>query len=200
MPANVRLRQHTNPFSYQGPYQGEDLDALLGGPPSELEIGPGLGELLVARAREAAEARILGIEVRRAYVDICNAALDKAGIENACAIYAEAKIDVPDLIADASLERIYFMFPDPWFKRRHHKRRVLTRDFAELLTRKLQVGGEFHWATDNGQLALDIRLHLAGVEDLVQIGEVPTAAMHCGRGIFHGNRGHPIFGGRYRRL
>lgn len=200
MTAKIRLRQHTNPLSYRGHYQGPAPQDLLAGPVNELEIGPGLGELLVARAQQDPDVRLLGLEVRRAYVEISNEALDKAQVSNARAIYAEAKTDLPILIPDASLKRLYFMFPDPWFKRKHYKRRVMTTEFAQLLTKKLQIGAELHWATDSGILALDIRAHLAQVEDLLQVAEIPDAAWLSGRGMHHQSQGDLIFGGCYRRL
>lgn len=200
MTAKIRLRQHTNPLNYRGPYQGIAPQELLGGPVSELEIGPGLGELLLNRAQQNSQIRLLGIEVRRAYVEISNEALDKAEIKNARAIYAEAKTDLDALIPDASLDRIYFMFPDPWFKRRHHKRRVMTTEFGQRLCAKLRVGAELHWATDSGILALDIRAHLAQVEDLIQVAEIPAAAWLSGRGMHHQSQGDLIFGGCMRRL
>lgn len=194
-----RLRQHTDPLHYRGPYSGAAPAALLGGPPTELEIGPGLGELLVARAREAPSERILGLEVRRPYVDVCNAALDAAGLRNARAIYAEAHCDLPQLVEDGSLRRLYLMFPDPWFKRRHHKRRVLTPSFAPLLARKLGPGGELHWASDNAPLAQEIRDLLEGVEALEPVGGLPACALQCGRGLHHTKRGDPLYGGVCRR-
>jgi len=200
MTAKIRLRQHTNPLNYRGPYQGPAPEQLLSAPVTELEIGPGLGELLVARAHQDPNIRLLGVEVRRAYVEICNEALDKAKVSHARAIYSEAKTDLAELVPDASLDRVYFMFPDPWFKRKHFKRRVMTTDFAQILTTKLRVGAELHWATDSGILALDIRAHLAQVQDLVQVAEVPAAAWLSGRGMHHQSQGDLIFGGCYRRL
>lgn len=200
MPAKIRLRQHTNPLNYRDGYAGRDPQILLGGPITELEIGPGLGELLVARGQQDPSVRLLGLEVRRPYVDICNQALDEAKVSNARAIYAEAKIDLPALIPDTSLNILYFMFPDPWFKRRHFKRRVMSADFAQLVATKLRLGGELHWATDSGSLALDIRSHLEKVPALLQIAEIPEATWHCGRGQHHQGRGDKIFGGRYRRV
>jgi len=200
MTAKIRLRQHTNPLNYRGPYQGPAPHKLLGGPVSELEIGPGLGELLVARARQDPDIRLLGVEVRRAYVEICNESLDKANVRNARAIYSEVRTDLDLLVPDASLHRVYFMFPDPWFKRKHFKRRVMTTEFAKKLTRKLRVGAELHWATDSGILALDIRAHLAQVDNLVQVAEVPEAAWLSGRGMHHQRQGDLIFGGCYQRL
>lgn len=191
-----RLRQHTNPLNYRGSYAGPSPRILLGGPPTELEIGPGLGELLVARAQQDPTVRILGVEVRRPYVDLCNEALDAVGATHARAIYAEAHIDVPTLVEDGSLLCIYFMFADPWFKKRHHKRRVMNLDFARLLARKLRVGGELHWATDNPPLAEEIRSVLEQVESLQHVDEIPPATWLSGRGIHHSKRGDPIFGGR----
>ncbi|MBN2360834.1 MAG: hypothetical protein JXR83_15370 [Deltaproteobacteria bacterium] len=196
----MRLRQHTNPLTYRGSYQGPDPALLLGGPPTELEIGPGLGELLLARALEAPAARLLGVEVRRAYVEICQRALTEGGVRNACVIYAEARTDVPRLIAERSLDRIYLMFPDPWFKHRHRKRRVLDAGFAGLLATKLRPGGELHYATDRGELGSEIRHLLDGVAALARVGDLPPAAAQSGRGQHHLGRGDIIVGGRYARV
>jgi len=195
----MRLRQHTNPLTYRGCYQGPAPAQLLGGAPTELEIGPGYGELLVARGREAPAVRLLGVEVRRAYVELCQQALATAGVRNACAIYAEARTDVPRLIEDASLDRIYLMFPDPWFKRRHHKRRVLDQKFAELLVAKLRPGGELHYATDNAELGAELRAILDGISAWQRVGDLPPAVAQSGRGQHHLGRGDPISGGRYAR-
>lgn len=195
-----RLRQHTNPLSYRDRYRGPMPTDILGGPPTELEIGPGLGELLLHRARQAPAARLLAIEVRKAYAEICRQAVAAAGLGNVAVLYAEAKSDVPDLVEDDSLDVVYVMFPDPWFKPRHRKRRVLDADFCAVLASKLRVGGELHYATDNGMLAVDIRLQLDRATALTRVGEVPRAAWASGRGVFHGGRGHTIFGGRYARL
>jgi tRNA (guanine-N7-)-methyltransferase len=195
----MRLRQHTNPLTYRGSYQGPPPTELLGGAPTELEIGPGYGELLVARGREAPAIRLLGIEVRRAYVDLCQQALAAAGVRNACAIYAEARVDVPRLIADGSLDRIYLMFPDPWFKRRHHKRRVLDAGFAAVLAVKLRPGGELHYATDNAELGIELRAILDAVGALQRVGDRSPAIEQSGRGQHHLGRGDAIASGRYAR-
>ena len=199
MTVKLRLRQHTNPFSYRGHYEGPAPDTLLGGPPNELEIGPGLGELMIARAAEDPQVRLLGVEVRRAYTDICNEAIDVAQISNARVIYGEAKIDIPRLIADESLDFIYFMFADPWFKPRHHKRRVMNADFAVMLSKKLKLGAELHWATDNEALGEDILAYLQTVKTWSLVDEVPRTAALCGRGQHHGKKGDRIYGGRCLR-
>lgn len=196
----ARLRQHTNPLSYRGPYSGESPEQLLGGPPTELEIGPGQGEHIVSRAQQAPASRVLGIEVRRNYVDICQQELAQAQVTNGVVIYAEARCDVPQLIADKSLDYIYLMFPDPWFKRRHHKRRVIDLDFAKVLASKLKVDGELHFATDSDILSLDIRMNLNRVPQLFCVGEIPPAAALSGRGIHHNECGDTIYGGRFARL
>jgi tRNA (guanine-N7-)-methyltransferase len=82
--------------------------------------------------------------------------LDKGGIENVRVFCRDAVEVVRDLTQDATLDRVNLFFPDPWPKKRHHKRRIVSPDFAELVSVKLRPGGCFHVATDWDEYAYHI--------------------------------------------
>lgn len=116
--------------------------------PVVLEIGFGMGASLVEMAANAPELNFIGIEVHRAGVGACLALAEEAGVSN-LRVYEHDAVEVlADCIPDESLQRVQLFFPDPWHKKRHHKRRLVQPEFAQKLRQKLKLGGEFHMATD----------------------------------------------------
>lgn len=116
--------------------------------PVVLEIGFGMGKSLVAMAAAEPEKDFIGIEVHRPGVGACLSEAQAAGLTNLRVFEHDAVEVLADCIADNSLSRMQLFFPDPWHKKRHHKRRIVQADFAQKLRQKLQVGGVFHMATD----------------------------------------------------
>ncbi|MCC2617666.1 tRNA (guanosine(46)-N7)-methyltransferase TrmB [Aestuariibacter halophilus] len=116
--------------------------------PLVLEIGFGMGKSLVEMASNEPDKDFVGIEVHRPGVGTCiNDALE-AGLTN-LKVYCHDGVEIlRDCIGDASLSRVQLFFPDPWHKKRHHKRRIVQPDFVESLRHKLAIGGVFHMATD----------------------------------------------------
>ncbi|MFZ5592755.1 MAG: tRNA (guanosine(46)-N7)-methyltransferase TrmB [Pseudomonadota bacterium] len=126
-----------------------DPDALFGRTaPRHLEIGFGMGDALCAMAQAHPEHDYLGIEVHRPGVGSLMQKAHALGLSNVRVISADAVEVLEQMIPDAVLDAAYLFFPDPWPKRRHHKRRILTPVFAALIGRKLKPGGRFHMATD----------------------------------------------------
>ena len=116
--------------------------------PRVLEIGFGNGESLVQLARDDPASDFLGIEVHDPGIGHCLIAAQEAGISNLRLISYDA-IDVLQLqIPCASLSRINLYFPDPWPKKRHHKRRIVQSDFIGLCADRLESSGSLHIATD----------------------------------------------------
>lgn len=116
--------------------------------PVWLEIGFGMGLSLVEQARARPDINFLGIEVHRPGVGSCLATAQAAKLGNV-RVFEQDAIEVLDkCIADNSFARVQLFFPDPWPKARHHKRRIVQREFAEQIRQKLQLGGVFHMATD----------------------------------------------------
>ncbi len=126
-----------------------DFDATFGRPaPRILEIGFGNGEALREAARKDPGRDYIGIEVHAPGVGRLLNALETDGTDNVRLYHHDAVEVLEHEIADGSLAGIRIYFPDPWHKKRHHKRRLVNPDFAALLVRKLAPGGQLHLATD----------------------------------------------------
>lgn len=132
-------------------YQPEPLDltALFGrDAPLVLEIGFGMGASLVTMAKNNPHQNFLGIEVHAPGVGACLGSAKEAGLENLRVMCHDAIEVLEKMIPDNSLRMVQLFFPDPWHKVRHNKRRIVQVPFAELVMRKLKLGGVFHMATD----------------------------------------------------
>lgn len=126
-----------------------DLDAVFGRrAPRVLEIGFGNGEVLVELARGHPERDYLGIDVYEPGIGRLLAAAADAGLTNLRVLRGDAAELLRESFAPASLETILILFPDPWPKKRHHKRRLVQPAFVELLADRLVPGGIVHLATD----------------------------------------------------
>ncbi len=130
----------------EGPLDFEAIFARCA--PVALEIGFGAGEALAAMARAHPERDFLGIEVHRPGVGRLLRRLAEENLDNVRVMIADAKEVLAARIPDASLAAVYLFFPDPWPKKRHHKRRLVQPDFAALLSRRLAPGGLIYAATD----------------------------------------------------
>ena len=112
--------------------------------PVVVEIGFGMGKSLVEMAANAPEKDFLGIEVHRPGVGACLAEASEQGVENLRVMDHDAVEVLKNMIPDGSLSRLQLFFPDPWHKKRHHKRRIVQPEFVELVRTKLAIGGCFH--------------------------------------------------------
>ena len=113
-----------------------------------LEIGFGMGKSLVEMASNAPEFNYIGVEVHRPGVGACIASAQEAEVTN-LRVYEHDAIEVlADCIPDGSLTTVQLFFPDPWHKKKHHKRRIVKPEFVEAIRQKLKIGGVFHMATD----------------------------------------------------
>ena len=126
-----------------------DFDRVFGRQaPRTLEIGFGMGQSLLEMAKAAPEQDFIGIEVHRPGVGALLNGLLTENISNVRVYSCDALEVLKNCVADASLDRLMLFFPDPWHKSRHHKRRIVQPEFAQLVRSKLKVGGIFHLATD----------------------------------------------------
>jgi tRNA (guanine-N7-)-methyltransferase len=126
-----------------------DLDRIFGRSAERvLEIGFGDGESLVQQAARNPELDYLGIEVHRPGVGHCLLQVAALGAVNLRLISHDAVEVLRQQLPDRSLRRINLYFPDPWPKKRHHKRRLVQADFLELAADKLEKRGALHIATD----------------------------------------------------
>lgn len=116
--------------------------------PVVLEIGFGMGASLVTMAEQNPHQDFLGIEVHAPGVGACLGSAHEAGVSNLRVMCHDAMEVLETMIPDNSLRMVQLFFPDPWHKARHNKRRIVQVPFAELILRKLKLGGVFHMATD----------------------------------------------------
>ena len=116
--------------------------------PTILEIGFGNGAHLHALAQQQPQHNFLGIEVHRPGVGHLLQQLAADAMDNVRVICADASETLTHAIAPASFDAAYVLFPDPWPKKRHHKRRLLQTEFAALLVSRLKPGALLHVATD----------------------------------------------------
>jgi len=136
--------------------------------PLELEIGSGKGTFLVQQARLQPGTDFLGIEYAGAFwrhaADRCR----RHGLENVRLLHADATVFVRNYVAESCLHRVHLYFPDPWPKKRHHKRRSFQEPFLRELHRVLEPGGELHVATDHADYFTWMEEHAARVVDLFE--------------------------------
>lgn len=116
--------------------------------PITLEIGFGDGESLAAMAAAAPERDFIGLEVHRPGVGHLLLALEQQRLTNVRVLRTDAAALLETGLPSASLDRVQLFFPDPWPKKRHHKRRIVQPGFVAAVARVLRPGGSFHLATD----------------------------------------------------
>lgn len=137
--------------AYGIPFTGHviDLDRIFGRrAPKILEIGFGMGETTAAIAARHPECDYLGIEVHTPGVGSLLKQIEKAGLTNVRVIQHDAVEVLREMIAPGSLDAVHVFFPDPWPKKRHHKRRLIQPAFVALLVERMRPGACLHVATD----------------------------------------------------
>ncbi len=113
-----------------------------------LEIGFGMGQSLLQQAQVNPQNNYLGIEVHSPGVGSLLNGMHQASLENIRVSMKDAVEVLEDKIAERSLSAVQLYFPDPWHKKRHHKRRLVQPEFADVILQRLKPGGVFHLATD----------------------------------------------------
>jgi len=127
-----------------------DLATVFGnGRPVEVEIGTGKGTFLVARAEARPEVNFLGIEYARAYCRYAADRFRRHGLANVRMVHTDAAHFFKVCLGDASVWRVHVYFPDPWPKRRHHRRRLIQPPFVADVKRVLRPGGQLIVVTDH---------------------------------------------------
>jgi tRNA (guanine-N7-)-methyltransferase len=145
-----------------------DLDGVFGrAAPKFLEIGFGMGETTAIIAATHPENDYLGIEVHTPGVGSLLKEIATRGLANLRVIQHDAVEVVRDMIAPGTLAGIHVFFPDPWPKKRHHKRRLIQPPFVSLLASRLAPGGYLHCATDWEEYAQQM-LEVLAAEPLLQ--------------------------------
>jgi tRNA (guanine-N7-)-methyltransferase len=125
------------------------VEALFGrSAPLEVEVGSGKGLFLRSAAAAKSDVNFLGIEVAHKYAEFTAASVAKAGLNNVVVVDGDGLRIFQELIPDNSLSAVHVYFPDPWWKKRHRRRRVMRESFLRDIERTLQPGGSLHFWTD----------------------------------------------------
>ncbi len=123
--------------------------SIFGRPmPLEVEVGSGKGLFLLNAARAHPLRGYLGVEILHKYARFAAARLAKYDLDNARLIHADAQAIFAEKILDQSIHAVHVYFPDPWWKKRHRRRRVMTDTFIDHVLRVLVPGGRLHFWTD----------------------------------------------------
>jgi len=136
--------------------------------PIEIEIGPGKGTFLFALARNAPERNFFGVEIAKRRAFRLASLIERDGPTNAIAVHADIRCLVKTLIWPASVAAYHLYFPDPWWKQRHHNRRLFREGFASALTQTLTPGGRILLASDVQIYFIEIVSQLTEVTELTQ--------------------------------
>ena len=127
-----------------------DLNAAFNRADSKkiLEIGFGMGETTAKIAQTLPDCDFLAAEVHTPGVGALLKLIEELALTNIRVIQHDVVEVLQNMLAEASLDGVHIFFPDPWHKKRHHKRRLIQAEFVKLLCSKLKVGGYLHMATD----------------------------------------------------
>jgi tRNA (guanine-N7-)-methyltransferase len=161
-----RVRQHVNPL-------GLSFEEFRGTPPRlrdrvpvEIEVGCADAQFLFERAALEPDRTYLGFEVRDVLVDEVNRRADDEGVD-VQAIFANASWHLDKVVPAARVDRVYVNFPDPWFKSRHRKRRMVDDDLAAGIAAVLREGGELFFQSDVWSVAIDAMSVFESCDELV---------------------------------
>lgn len=183
-----------------------DLNQTFGrSAPRMLEIGFGAGEALLDFAQRHPEFDCLGIEVHKPGVGHLLLEAEAAALTNLRVIGHDAVEVLQQQLAPGSVELIHIFFPDPWPKKRHHKRRLIQPAFIELLARVLAVGGTLRLATDWEHYALHMREVIDASVSFVNESNAGFVARNEERPLTRFERrgrrlGHDVWDLSYRRV
>ena len=125
-----------------------EIQEFIQGNYSLLDIGFGAGETLVSIARNKLDISLLGAEVYQSGIGTVLSKADEFNLENIKIVNEDAEDLLQNKIPDNSFDAIIMFYPDPWPKRRHHKRRLIKKEFIDLLNKKLKPNGIFYFKTD----------------------------------------------------
>ena len=137
----------------------------------KLEIGIGNGDALISMASNDAQSFYIGIEVHEPGIGRCLNLIQQQNLANVRLIRHDAIEVLQTMIVPESIDRMFLFFPDPWHKKRHHKRRIVNQQFRELSRRCLKRGAVMHIATDWQDYAESIAHQFQGDEHFVNQGD-----------------------------
>ena len=161
--SKVRVRQHVNPLSkkYQTPITPPNWSEVYAKPqqPLHLDIGCARGEFVLSMAQLQTDWNFLGVEIRQPLVEQANAKVLELGLDNLFYLFGNINNSLEPLLSSflpQTLQRVTIQFPDPWFKKRQAKRRVVQPELIDTLATYLKVGGVVFLQSDVEEVAQEM--------------------------------------------
>lgn len=195
-----RYRQHGNPFTIRAPEKRPDWNDIYGRTaPFALDIGFGEGGFTTELAKAHPQWNVLGLEIRAHFVQWLMEARDEHQLPNLFGVVANANEHLDHYLDDNSVEFVSVNFPDPWFKKKHRKRRVVRPDWLEGLIPKLKPGAQIHAMTDYEPVGHEIMEVLSAAPELTndlgpgEFAQESTTNIWSEREIIHTKRGEQIY-------
>ena len=201
----VRVRQHVNPLSkkYQTPLSPPDWTQVYAkvSSPLHLDIGCARGEFLLEMATLQPEWNFLGLEIREPLVEQANATASELNLNNLHYLFCNANNSLVPLLESfpiGTLQRVTIQFPDPWFKKRQAKRRVVQPELVEALAKYLTSGGVLFLQSDIEAVAVEMCDRFEAHPAFLQQGSEPWLATNplpvpTEREVSTLSRGEPVY-------
>lgn len=195
-----RYRQHGNPFTIDAPSERPRWDEIYGRTaPFAIDVGFGEGGFTTDLARSHPELNVLGLEIRPHFVKWLHSAREEHQLTNLYGMVANANLHLETLLPPNSVSFVSVNFPDPWFKRKHQKRRVMRPDWLLTLLPKLAPGARIHCMTDYEPVGHQMMAVLEDCKELrndlgpFTFASESTTGILSEREVIHTKRGEPIF-------
>lgn len=201
----VRVRQHVNPLGerYQSPITPPDWSKIYTdiNQPLHLDIGCAKGRFLLKMATVEPDWNYLGLEIRETLVEEANEWNQQAQLENLHYLFCNANNSLNPILSSlpvGTLQRVTIQFPDPWFRNRHAKRRVVQPEMLEVLAKYLVTGGVVFVQSDVEAIAVEMRDRFSsspafqrqGGDDWLDTNPLPVPTE---REISTLSRGEPVY-------
>lgn len=164
-----RTRHHVNPLAVQ--YAEARADSLPPpphlGPQAQCDVELGCADAQFSRALGRAHPGrvVVGLEIRERVAAWAQRDAEAEGLANVRITYCNINVDLDRVLAPDSVDRFHLLFPDPWFKTKHHKRRVIEPSLLAVMRTRLRRGGELHFASDVYEIALEAMAEVDGDPD-----------------------------------
>ncbi|MEW4570974.1 tRNA (guanosine(46)-N7)-methyltransferase TrmB [Tautonia sp. JC769] len=173
--------------------------------PVEVEVGPGKGVYLAFAGAEQPGSNFVGVELARKYAGLAAQRVVKAGLGNVRVVAGDAQKFLDEFVPERSIAVLHVYFPDPWWKKRHRKRRVVNERFVDRASKVVKVGGELRLMTDVEEYfreSVDLITAHPGFEPIDESRVEAGDAWQIQTNFANKFRveGRPFFGERYRVL
>lgn len=150
----MRIRQHVNPLGLHFEAFRGVRPVLPPDRPIEIEIGCADAQFLFERAQRDPSRTYVGLEIREDLVDYVNRKARETGAP-VVAVFCQAQLHLREIFGDTKVDRVYINFPDPWFKRRHHNRRMVDATLVAGIAQVTRTGADLLVQSDVWEIALD---------------------------------------------